>query len=77
MTLVLDDIDLLEQLAIEEARESFWAYRRFLNPTMKLGWWQRAMAQELQQFSDDLFAGLRPKLVIEAPPQPCKSKMVV
>lgn len=77
MTLVLDDIDLLEQLAIEEARESFWAYRRFLNPTMKLGWWQRAMAQELQQFSDDLFAGLRPKLVIEAPPQHGKSKMVV
>lgn len=77
MTLVLDDIDLLEQLAIEEARESFWAYRRFLNPTMKLGWWQRAMAQELQQFADDLFAGLRPKLVIEAPPQHGKSKMVV
>lgn len=77
MTLVLDDIDLLEQLAIEEARESFWAYRRFLNPSMKLGWWQREIARALQQFAEDLVAGLRPKLVIEAPPQHGKSQMVV
>ncbi|NUF03397.1 hypothetical protein HL258_23640, partial [Escherichia coli] len=60
----IDDIELLEQLAIIEARESFWAYRRMLNPKMKIGWWQREMADELQQFAEDLFSGLRPKLVI-------------
>lgn len=73
----LNDVDLLEALAIEEARESFWAYRRFMNPKMKIGWWQREMAEELQSFYDSLVAGERPKLVIEAPPQHGKSKMIV
>ena len=73
----LDDIELLEQLAIQEARESFWAYRRFMNPKMKVGWWQKEMAAELQLFYEQLSAGQRPKLVIEAPPQHGKSKMIV
>lgn len=73
----IDDIELLEQLAIIEARESFWAYRRMLNPKMKIGWWQREMADVLQQFAEDLFSGRRPKLVIEAPPQHGKSQMIV
>lgn len=73
----LSDVDLLEQLALHEARESFWAYRRYLNPKMKIGWWQREISQALQTFYDDLIAGKRPKLVIEAPPQHGKSRMVV
>lgn len=74
----LEDIELLEQLAILEARESFWAYRQFINGSkFKKGWWQREMAKELQAFYDDLVAGRRPKLVIEAPPQHGKSKMIV
>lgn len=77
----LGPVELLERLAIEEARESFWAYRQYINrhgkKAMKLGWWQREMAKELQQFYDDLVDGLRPKLVIEAPPQHGKSKMIV
>lgn len=72
-----DSIHLLEQLAVFEARESFWAYRQFMNPKMLRGWWQRQMAMELQQFYVDLKAGLRPKLVLQAPPQHGKSKMVV
>ncbi len=72
-----EDLALLEQLAVYEARESFWAYRRYLNPTMKRGWWQRLVAHELQQFAADLAAGLRPKLVIEAPPQHGKSQMII
>lgn len=63
-------------LAVEEARESFWAYRQYINPKMKLGWWQREMAGELQSFYDDLMAGKRPKLAMQAPPQHGKSKMV-
>ena len=77
MGVCLDDIELLEQLAIQEARESFWAYRRFMNPKMKVGWWQKEMAAELQLFYEQLSAGKRPKLVIEAPPQHGKSKMSV
>jgi len=60
-----------------EARESFWAYRQYIHPKMKLGWWQREMAQELQQFYERLVAKERPKLVIEAPPQHGKSQMIV
>jgi len=68
---------ILTGLAVAEARESFWAYRRFMHPRMKLGWWQRELSLELQRFYDDLLAGRRPKLVIEAPPQHGKSTMVV
>lgn len=78
MILDLGDIELLEQLAVIEARESFWAYRQYINGNkFKIGWWQREMAVELQQFYVELVAGLRPKLVIEAPPQHGKSKMIV
>lgn len=77
MSVRLDDIELLEQLAIAEARESFWAYRQFMNPKMKKGWWQKEIAAELQLFYEQLAAGQRPKLVIEAPPQHGKSKMIV
>lgn len=73
----LNDIDLIEQQAIWEARENFWAYRQFINPKLKRGWWQREMARELQAFYNRLIAGERPKLVIEAPPQHGKSKMIV
>ena len=73
----IPDADLLEMLAIAEARESFWAYRQLINPKLIKGWWQREMAMELQSFYSDLMAGLRPKLVIEAPPQHGKSRMIV
>ena len=72
-----EGIAILDALAVAEARESFWAYRRYMNPKMKCGWWQREVSRELQRFYDDMVAGLRPKLVLEAPPQHGKSRMVV
>ncbi len=72
-----EGLAILEGLAVLEARESFWAYRRYMNPRMKLGWWQREVSLDLQRFYEDLIAGKRPKLVIEAPPQHGKSSMVV
>jgi predicted phage terminase large subunit-like protein len=72
----ISNIDLLEMLAITEARESFWAYRQLINPKLITGWWQREMAKELQTFYESFMAGERPKLVIEAPPQHGKSRMV-
>jgi hypothetical protein len=31
-----EDIELLEELACAEARESFWAFRQYMRPKMKL-----------------------------------------
>lgn len=73
----LEAIVMLERLAVMEARESFWAYRQFINPKLIRGWWQREMAHELQHFYERMIACESPKLVIEAPPQHGKSKMIV
>ncbi len=59
------------------AREDFWAYRCYMNPKMKRGWWQEEISRELMQFYYDLIAGKRPKLVIQAPPQHGKSVQIV
>jgi predicted phage terminase large subunit-like protein len=72
-----DDLDLVEQLACFEARESFWAFRQYMNPDMLLGWFQFEVAQELQQFYNDLVAGKRPYLVLSAPPQHGKSRQMI
>ena len=73
----LSDIDLLEQLAIHKARSSFWAYRRLINPKLKVGWWAKEVSEALQLFAEQLMAGDCPQLVIEAPPQHGKSILVV
>jgi predicted phage terminase large subunit-like protein len=43
---------------------------------MKIGWWQREVANELQLFYRDLINGERPKLVLMAPPQHGKTKQI-
>jgi len=70
-------VDLYHQLAILRARESFWAFRQFMDPKLKKGWWQRDIANHLQQFRDDLLAGKAPRLVIAAPPQHGKSVQII
>lgn len=71
------DLDLMEKLACHEARDSFFAFRQFINPNLKIGWWQREISRALQQFYIDLCDGKRPKLVIQAPPQHGKSLLVI
>ena len=73
----VSDLELLELKAIHEARRSFWAYRRYINPKMKIGWWQYEIAAILQQFYEELAAGKRPKYIIQAPPQHGKSQQIV
>lgn len=68
---VVDDIALLGAI---DARDSFYAYRRFMDPDMLQGWWTYHLSLELQQFVERMMQGLRPKLVIEAPPQHGKSR---
>jgi hypothetical protein len=55
------------------AREDFFAFRRRMRPAMLQNWWTALIAKALQEFYEDLVAGLRPNLVIEAPPQHGKS----
>lgn len=58
-------------------RSDFYAYRRYMDPRIIDGWWQRDIAKNLQQFADDLKAGLAPMLVIQAPPQHGKSVQII
>lgn len=60
-----------------QSRHSFWAYRQYINPKLKKGWWVKEICYELQQFWDDYQAGKRPKLVIMAPPQTGKSTAII
>lgn len=60
-----------------EAKDNFWVYRQYINPNLKLSWWQKEVAYELMQFWEDFKLGKRPKLAIEAPPQHGKSQMVI
>lgn len=68
---------LLEGRAADQARESFWAFRQYMNPGMKKGWWQRRLARRLQRFAEDLLSGTAPMLAIQAPPQHGKSFQVI
>jgi predicted phage terminase large subunit-like protein len=58
------------------SRDDFLQYRRLINPRLKINWFVEELAQELQQFYDDLVAGLKPMLIIEAPPQHGKSEAI-
>lgn len=70
-------LELVKELRLREARESFFAYRKLTNPKLKIGWWQEEVCNQLQQFYDDLIANKRPQLVIQAPPQHGKSDLIV
>lgn len=73
-----EDIELLEQYRLQQARENFWCYRQAINHNrMLIGWWQRVIAAQLQRFYEEWRAGLRPKLVLQSPPQHGKSKQIV
>lgn len=71
-----DDLDALADFYATESRESLWAYRRFMDPEIVLGWFPRAISIALQEFYDDLIAGKRPKLILEAPPQHGKTRNI-
>lgn len=71
-----DDVDLIEELARAEARESYYAYRQHMDDRLLKGWWQRVIATHLQQFYEDMKAGKRPVLGLSAPPQHGKSRQV-
>ena len=71
------DFDLIDALAADESRDSFWSYRQYINPRMIKGWWQRQVALELHRFWLEYKLGRRPKLLLQSPPQHGKSTMVI
>jgi predicted phage terminase large subunit-like protein len=71
-----EDLELMEHLAAMEARENFWAYRQYMNPRMKIGWFQRQLCAELQRFWLRYKAGTRPILIVMTPPQHGKSEII-
>lgn len=72
-----EDVELLVQLAELEARESFWAFRQYMNPKMKIGWWQHEVAGHFQEFFEDFEAGRKPRIALLTPPQHGKSTQVM
>ena len=58
---------------LAEVREKFYAYRKYMRPTMKWNWWTMYVALQLQEFYEDFKAGKRPQMAIMAPPQHGKS----
>jgi predicted phage terminase large subunit-like protein len=71
-----EDVELIEQLALAEARESYYAYRQYMDDRLIKGWWQRVIATHLQQFYCDMCDGKRPVLGLSAPPQHGKSRQI-
>ena len=74
----LSTADLIQMAMIEEARSSFYAYRKFIHgKKLKTGWFVKALCDELQKFYEDLVAGKRPKMAVCTPPQHGKSVAIV
>lgn len=68
------DLEMIARTVKANAREDFWSFRRWLRPTMKVGWFQRDLADNLQRFFEMWQRGERPKMVLMAPPQHGKSE---
>lgn len=72
-----DDLDVLEAYYQSRARESFWAFRQYMRPTLIKGWFHKELAYALQQFAYDLLTGTAPVLLVQAPPQHGKSLAII
>jgi len=70
------DIELINEGRGSYARENFLAFRKLVHPNMLDTWWQRDAAAHLTQFWEDMKAGRRPALVMQAPPQHGKTEQV-
>jgi predicted phage terminase large subunit-like protein len=71
-----EQLQLVDQLRIMEARESFWAFRCYINPKLKLCWWHYDASLALQDWWEAYKRGERPTLVVQAPPQHGKTTMM-
>jgi predicted phage terminase large subunit-like protein len=68
------DIKLIEQYFYQKAKGDFYTFRRIIRPKDTIGWFYKSITQDLQNFYEKWRLGLKPELVIEAPPQHGKSQ---
>jgi len=73
---VLSKAEALKQLALIEANRDFWRFRLLMHKRLKVGWWQKDACEHLMTWYAAYKQGLRPRLLIQAPPQFGKSMMV-
>ena len=66
---------LHKQVKAELARRSLIDFVSYTMPNFQQGWFNRIIAQELQQFYFDVMAGKQPRLLIQAPPRSGKSEL--
>lgn len=65
-----------EVLARQSACEGLHAYIKYTNPRYKPSYFSETVCAALDQFVEDVQAGKRPILILQAPPQHGKSEMV-
>lgn len=63
---LFENPDLIKQ---ELSRRHFIDYVAYIDPKFIFGWWNTLLCNRLQKFYDDLIAGEKPVLLIQAPPQ--------
>lgn len=71
-----ETVDLVLRLMRAKAREDFWTYRKMIRPDFIEGWWQEICSRHLQRFYLRYTRGEKPKMILMAPPQHGKSRMV-
>lgn len=69
-------VELVQNYYVQAARSSFWAYRQYMDHKLIPGWWPMEVSNKLQQFYRLYKAGMRPKMVVMAPPQHGKSRLL-
>lgn len=64
-----------KQVKAELSRRSLIDFVSYTMPNFQQGWFNKIIAQELQQFYYDVMAGKQPRLLIQAPPRSGKSEL--
>lgn len=70
------DLELYEKAWAVASRRNFYAFRQFMRPNLKLGWWNKEIAHKLQDFFYRWINGERPILILMSPPQHGKSTSI-
>ena len=66
---------LHKQVKAELSKRNLIDFVSYTMPNFQQGWFNRIIAQELQQFYYDVMAGKQPRLLIQAPPRSGKSEL--
>lgn len=64
-----------KQVKAELSKRNLIDFVSYTMPNFQQGWFNKIIAQELQQFYHDVMAGKQPRLLIQAPPRSGKSEL--